>query len=95
MSDEVQAKPQPQELEVETVAEYAQAVQYLETIVSRMKAGKVTVAHGEQTLTLVPSEQVKVQLKARTKEEKESISIKMSWRKENENLPGPDTIKIS
>lgn len=67
------------ELELETTAELTQAIAYLEDIVAGLKSGRICVQHEEDELLLSPQRTVTVRLKAKQKEAKESISLKVSW----------------
>lgn len=67
------------ELELETTAELTQAIAYLEDIVAGLKSGRICVQHEEDELLLSPQRTVSVALKAKQKEDKETISLKISW----------------
>jgi amphi-Trp domain-containing protein len=68
------------EINVESMLELPQAVAYLEDIVRSLKEGHVYVEHGDNKLEMTPEPNVKVGLKAKQKRDKQSISLKISWR---------------
>jgi amphi-Trp domain-containing protein len=68
------------EAKVKAAMELSKAISYLDDLVASLKAGRVTVANGEQDLSLTPDEAVKLEVKATQKTDKESIAIKLSWR---------------
>ncbi len=70
------------EVKVKAVMEQAKAVSYLSDIVQSLQAGKVVVANGPQSVELTPADAVKVELAAVQKVDRDSISLKISWRKE-------------
>ncbi len=69
------------EAKVKSTMELAKAINYLEDIVKSLKAGTVSVINGDETLTMSPEPSVKVTLSASQKSDKESLSLKVSWRK--------------
>ncbi len=73
-----------------------EAISYLEGIVASLKEGRVCVEHGEESLTFEPKGNVTVQVKARKKQDKESVSLKITWRPEtNEDEGSNPPLKIS
>ncbi len=56
-----------------------QAVAYLQDIVNSLKQKKVCVEHRGESLVLNPPDSVTVEVKARQKSGKESISLKIGW----------------
>lgn len=82
------------EAKVKTTMDLAQAISYLSDIVASLKAGTVSVSNGEHAMTLVPPRTVKVELEAVQKDDRESISMEISWRKE-EPMNGSTPLRIS
>jgi amphi-Trp domain-containing protein len=83
------------EIEVKSAIEIDQAVAYLQDIVNSLKQKRVCVEHGGDSLVLNPPGSVTVEVKARQKADKESISLKISWLRQIEgDQPAPD-LKIS
>jgi len=68
------------QISVEHVSEVAEAVTYLQQIVDSLKKGRVRIEHGDRSIDLEPSDEVKVAVKAKQKSDKASISFKISWR---------------
>lgn len=73
------------EIRVKNCVARRQAVDYLQDVVNSLRSGRVCVEHAEQSVTLSPPGDVTVQVKASAKEDKQSISVKISWR-----IPGED-----
>lgn len=79
MNDTPEKQDAPREIRVESTLEVGQAVAYLQDIVNSLKAGHIKVEHGGNKLEMSPPGSVNVQLKAKRKETKDSISLKISW----------------
>ena len=60
------------------------AISSVEEIVADMKAGLVTLAAGDESLTLKPSVLVNVDMKASQKKDKEKFALEISWKKHKE-----------
>jgi amphi-Trp domain-containing protein len=73
----------------------AQAIEYLEDIVSSLKNGTLCVQNGsDEALTLKPEKTLHLEIDASQRADKESVTIELSWRKaeaKQEALP----LKIS
>ena len=67
------------EIQVEALMERARAVSYLQDLVNSLKSGEIGIQHGEQALSFSPEASVKVSVKGKKKEGKESLSFKLSW----------------
>jgi amphi-Trp domain-containing protein len=69
----------------------AKAIEYLENIVASLKSGTLCVQNGsDETLTLKPEQAIDLEVNASQRADKESVSLKLSWRKtaaECETLP--------
>ena len=61
--------------------ELAKAVDYLNALRASLSAGTVCVQRGSESVTVHPEEFVNLKVKARQKENKESITFKLEWRK--------------
>jgi amphi-Trp domain-containing protein len=60
----------------------AKTIEYLENIVSSLKSGTLCVQNGsDETLTLKPEKSIDFEIGASQRSDKESVSIKLSWRK--------------
>jgi len=73
MSDKQEVKFQSSMAVEETVA-------YLEAIVAGIKKGAVSLKQGDQSVTLKPTGDVDVEVKAVHKKKKEEVVIELSWR---------------
>ena len=51
----------------------------LEEIAAGLKSGTVTVEHGDQNVSITPSDVVSVRVRARQSEKNERISIRVRW----------------
>jgi amphi-Trp domain-containing protein len=71
------------------------AVSYLQDIVNSLKAGTINVEQAEQSLSFEVPPAVAVEIKAKQKEDKESITLKMSWSRHPECCEAPADLKIS
>lgn len=83
------------EIRVKNEVALNEAVSYLEGIVSSLKQGRICVQHGEESLVFEPKELVRVEVKARKKQHKESVSLKLSWRLQPEPHTDEAGLKIS
>lgn len=83
-----------QTVKVKSEMERDQAVAYLEDLIAGMKAGKVSVQHEDQLVTLCPEGRIKVKVEASIKKGKEKFELELSWRKEEEEQD-PEDMKVS
>jgi len=67
---------------------------YLEDLVNSMRSGKIVVEQNGHFVALTLPESLEIELEARQKKEKGSISIEISW-KEPETVSEPAGIRIS
>jgi len=68
------------EIEVKRDMEVSKAIDSLQAVINSLREGRVHVEHAGESVTLKPAQHVGIQLKARRKEDKESVSVKLSWR---------------
>ena len=71
-------------IKVEGVMQITEVIANLEKLVADMKAGLVTLAAGDESLTLRPSVLVNVDMKASQKKDKEKFALEISWKKHKE-----------
>jgi len=57
-----------------------EAADYLASLVQTLRDGTLHLQSGEEEITLAPSEQVSVKMKASAKEEKQKFELSLSWR---------------
>lgn len=62
--------------------ELPKAIGYLEDVVKSLKAGRICITNCEKSLTLTPENVVKLELEATQKGDKEELSVRIAWRKE-------------
>ena len=66
----------------------------LEEIAAGLKSGTVTVEHGDQNLSITPSDVVSVKVRARQSQKNERLSIRLRWPR-GARPEGASTIQIS
>jgi amphi-Trp domain-containing protein len=74
-------KENKREVEFEGTMDVKQATEYLEKLLASFKAGTVCVQRGSAAVALKPEPVVNLEVEAKQKESKESLSIKLKWRK--------------
>jgi amphi-Trp domain-containing protein len=55
------------------------AIEYLEKILEGLKSGTWYVQHGDEYVSLQPSEMINMEFSASQKKEKEKFSLELSW----------------
>lgn len=70
----------------EGTLEQDRVVEYLEHLVAGVKAGTVSLQRGGDSLSLHPDQVVNLELEARQSPNKESLTVKLRWRRENETI---------
>lgn len=83
------------EIEFKGTLEQKQLVTYLEDLIKSIKAGTVVVQHGAEHIALSPQDAMELEVEAKQKDDKEKLSIKLSWRKTVAAAEAPETFKIS
>jgi len=68
-------------IKIEGVMQLSEVIANLEKLVCDMKAGVVTLAAGDESLSLRPSVLVNVDMKASQKKDKEKFALEISWKK--------------
>ena len=71
-------------IRIEGVMQLTEVIANLEKLVTDMKSGVVTLAAGDEALTLAPSVLVNVEMKASQKKDKEKFALEISWKKHKE-----------
>ncbi|MEE2685491.1 MAG: amphi-Trp domain-containing protein [Planctomycetota bacterium] len=66
----------------------------LEEIAAGLKSGSVTVEHGDQNVSITPSDVVNVRVRARQSEKNERLSIRVRWPR-GTSSEGASDIQIS
>jgi amphi-Trp domain-containing protein len=69
------------EVNFEANLELQKVTSYLDEMVSSLKDGKVVVEKAHDYVVLEPVHQVQMELDATTREEREEITVKLSWEK--------------
>ncbi|WP_321402195.1 amphi-Trp domain-containing protein [Maridesulfovibrio sp.] len=57
-----------------------EAITILEDILKGFKAGNMIIQNGEESATLIPSDKINMEIKAKTNKRKNKLSIKLSWK---------------
>jgi len=65
------------------------AKQVLKDLLSSLEQGKIVIQHNGEHVVLEPQQGVKIKLKGEQKDDKQSLEIKMSWRRETQAEQGP------
>ena len=61
-----------------------EALNYLVSLIRGIKDGKVTLRQGEETITLEPSKNMDVKVKASVKDAKEKVAFELAWRSDSD-----------
>lgn len=66
-------------IKFESVMQRSEAVAYFSALVAGLRQGQLQFRHGDEHLSLKPSEQVHVEVKASTKGDKEKVAFELEW----------------
>ena len=83
------------ELKYKAVLGKDQIIEHLESLMHAVKEGRLNVQHADQALCLVPGENIKLELKAGIKENKEKIEFELSWSESMEMTAQDGELNIS
>jgi len=83
------------EAKIKATMERTQAIAYLEDVLKSLKAKKFTVANGAESLSLEPGPTVRFEFEAVQKDDKESISLRISWRKGGDGAAQEPPLRIT
>jgi len=83
------------ELKYKAVLGKDQIIEHLENLMHAVKEGRLNVQHADQALCLVPGENIKLELKAGIKENKEKIEFELSWSESMEMTAQDGELNIS
>ena len=83
------------ELKYKAVLGKDQIIEHLESLMHAVKEGRLNVQHADQALCLVPGENIKLELKAGIKENKEKIEFELSWSESMEMTAQAGELNIS
>ncbi len=64
----------------ESILRREDAVSYFEALVTAFKRGSITIRHGEEAVSLRPSDHVEVRVKASSSGGVEWVSFEVAWR---------------
>lgn len=70
-----------QEIQFESTMPLAKAATVLQDVVNGLRQAAITLEQGEQTISLTPGEDVTVELRTKHKDDRETLSLKLSWRR--------------
>jgi amphi-Trp domain-containing protein len=68
---------------------------YLETIIAGIRSGELKVSDGNEELALRPRGLMRFEVKATERPDRTRLSLRMSWKPEEEELPGEDPLRIT
>ena len=74
------------ELEFEAIVPLDEAIEQIESVVAGLRSGTIGLTQGARTISLRPEATVKLQVEGKKKEHKESVSIKLKWRRQPEPI---------
>jgi len=67
-------------IRIESIVELDQAISYLGNVLSGLRSRKLCIDQSGEALELTPQDMVSLQFKAKQQDDKESVSMKISWR---------------
>jgi amphi-Trp domain-containing protein len=70
-------------------------MRYLEGLLDGLKKGVICVRKGEEYVVLTPSEQMKVEIEAEEKKDKNKFSLEIAWSHKPVEEPEPSGLSIS
>ena len=82
------------EFEHESMQDNASVVQFLKALIEGFEKGKISLKAGPDQMALVPNDLIKFNLKAKLKREKVKLSLRMSWKAEEEDQPNQEEFVI-
>lgn len=71
-----------QEMTFKSVTETEKALGYVEKLLRNLKKGPVRIGSGEQSVAIEPQDLAKLVVEAVQKGDRDSVTIKLVWRKE-------------
>ena len=92
-SDEPDTDPKRKakgKIKFESAMQRGEAVAYFSALVEGLRRGQLQFRHGDEHLSLTPSEQVYVEVKASLKGDKEKVAFELEWR----NGPGEESVEL-
>jgi amphi-Trp domain-containing protein len=72
------------EAKIKASLELPQVVERLDEVLRSLRGGTVSFVNGDHSLALTPSGPIKMEISATKKAHKETISVELSWRREEE-----------
>ncbi len=79
-------------VKIDGTMELSQVISYLEDLVGGLKAGKVHVQLGQESVMLSPGNIVDCEIEVSQKKDKEKMTLELSWKKDES---GTEVVKIS
>jgi len=80
-------------VEMKQIQKIGEVVTYLEGLLKGFKEGKIVVQQGDNFVSLVPTEQVVVEVSAKRKKNKDKFSLELSW--QDAAAACAETVKIT
>jgi len=66
-------------VELKQIQKISEVVTYLEGLLKGFQAGKIVVQQGDSFVSLMPAEQVEIEVSAKKKKDKEKFCLELSW----------------
>lgn len=82
------------EINIKRSVALAEAISYIHDLAGSLQEGKVFVQQGDEYVTLMPRENVALEIKVRAKKDKEKFTFSIAWDNARELSEGAD-IKIT
>ncbi len=73
-------KKEKKKVSVEQAMNYDETISFLEALLESFKARKVVVHGEEDCVTVVPSDEIQMEIKAKVKKDKVKMKMELSWR---------------
>lgn len=83
------------DIEFKVIGSNEELADYLENLSAGLRKGTLYIEQGTQALSLAPSDELTMELSGKTKEEKQKLSIKLSWRTVPKASEGDSALKIA
>jgi amphi-Trp domain-containing protein len=83
------------DIEFKVAGTNEQLAEYLEKLAAGLRESTLYIEQGNQAITLNPSEDITLELEAKKKDEKQKLSIKLSWRSVPKVSEGESALTIS
>jgi amphi-Trp domain-containing protein len=80
-SDHKRKDKEKAKIKFAAVMQRSEAVAYFAALVDGLRHGRLQFRHGDESVTLEPTEQVTVEVKAAKKGDKERVAFELEWKR--------------